>query len=475
VLRGYTQRALSNALMQRAILDSVEVTEPEIRHVYDQLGYVQRLRQIVFKDRETAFRVREALAGGKLGWAAAYPKYNQRAGMGELGDIGYIEREKLDAAIRSMIYDLKPGEYSVPFEDPEGWHVVQVSERTPRKRVAYEGLRTLLEGEVRNAKIRERSTVLQDRIRERFGVTYDSTNIAFASSKFTALLKNDRESDLAGLRFSSRVPRFSDEDTSRVLARHRDGLLTLGMFMDHYRATPPLLRAPVNTPSLFRSEVDTQVLEGYRAIVAQEMGLENDPMTVAWVDKRRELMLVEHLYQDSVASKVTVTPEQRRKYYRDHIAQYVTSAQVRFAAFVATGKAGADSLVARLRAGEKPEAILLADSLAGLKKRGSVQTQYQHEVALPFHKQLFEDLKPGQVEAYGPDETGQYIILNPLEFIPGRQMPYGEAERYVDESVQNITAERLLNEFLDRHRTNYRIETHPELVMQLRWIDPTTL
>jgi len=196
-------------------------------------------------------------------------------------------------------------------------------------------------------------------------------------------------------------------------------------------------------------------------------------MVVTLVNRRKERILVEHLYEDSVSSKVWLTPQQRRKFYDDHLAQFITYPSIRFAIFVASNQQAADSLVARLRAGEKPEAILRADSLAGLK-RGSIKSQTSNDEGAPYHQQIFEDLKIGQVEAFGPDDGGQFVVMNPLEFVQGRQLSYQEAERYVDESLQNIESERLLNAFIARHSKRYPIRTRPELVMLLRWVDPAS-
>jgi hypothetical protein len=473
VMREYSQRALSNVLLQRAVLDSVVVTDDELQKVYLQTGYEQRFRQILFADMATAIKVREDLVKGKIGWANAFPKYNQRKQPGELGDLGFITRDKLDIAIRFELYGLKPGEYSRPFEDPEGIHVVQVTERRNISRLAMNAIRPLLDRQVRDVKVAVRSTKLQDDLRKRFGVTYDSANVNFVASHFTPTMEMSKGGPLSGLTFSGRIPAFEPADTARVLARHQGGQLTLGGFLHHYRGIPPILRQPVHTPPLLRSEIDAVVLEPYRAQVALEMGLDKDPLVVSMLENRKERIQVEHLYEDSVNSKVFLSPEQRHKYYKDHITQFVTYPSIRFAILVGANKAASDSLMARLRAGEKPEAILRADSLAGIK-RGSIKTQTQNDEGAPYHQQIFEDLKVGQVESYGPDEDGQYVVLNPVEFIQGRQLSYDESERYIDESLQNIESERLLNAFIARHSKRYPIATRPEKLMQLRWIDPAS-
>src|SRR5437867_11601453 len=112
----------------------------------------------------------------------------------------------------------------------------------------------------------------------------------------------------------------------------------------------------------------------------------------------------------------------RRKYYEDHKAGFFTYPKVRYAAMSAHSRAAADSLRSRLTRGEKAESILLADSLAGVK-RGSIQERFQNEHG-PYQKLLFEAVRPGQFWIDGPIKTGEYVVLQLLSFDSGRQPSY---------------------------------------------------
>jgi hypothetical protein len=63
-------------------------------------------------------------------------------------------------------------------------------------------------------------------------------------------------------------------------------------------------------------------------------------------------------------------------------------------------------------------------------------------------------------------------VLHLLEFDQGRLLPYEQVESYIDEALQNIHAERMLIDLIARHRRRYRVESHPELVMRVRLVDP---
>jgi hypothetical protein len=302
---------------------------------------------------------------------------------------------------------------------------------------------------------------------------YDTTAIGWAAAHFgeTAGLQRDAEGTTV-IEVHPTLPEFSDSDTARVLARWNGGRLTLGEFLHGYTETPPAQRKNVNDPGAMTAAIDGIVLEAGMADLARERGLDRDPLAIAMTEKRREQILVEHLFQDSVESRVWVSPEDRRKYYEAHKPEFFTFRKVTFAAFYREGREGADSLAARLRAGTRATDVLREDSLAG-RVRGAIQERREDERGTPYYKVLFEELRPGQVTVSGPDKSGDFLVIQMLDHDAGRQLPYEEAQSIIDESLQNMKAEQLLKAFIERRRGRYRIETHPELVMRIRLTDPT--
>src|SRR6185312_8279652 len=166
------------------------------------------------------------------------------------------------------------------------------------------------------------------------------------------------------IEINASLPEIGAEDTSRVLARYKGGQLTLAGFIHSFTELTPLARPDVGDPEALRSQVDAIILTPFMAKVAEQRGLDKDSLAVVVITQRREQIAVEHLYEDSITSRVYVTPKERRKYYNDHIAQFFTYPRVTYAAMVRGSKASADSLAAALKAGAKAADILRADSLA---------------------------------------------------------------------------------------------------------------
>lgn len=470
-LRSHTERVLANVLYQRAVLDSVTVTEDDLRRVHAQYGWQAHFRHILMDDVNAAESVRQALLVGRLTWPEAVKRYSVAKDKGEHGDLGWIVRGTLELGTADLIWDLKPGEISPVIQDPNGVHIMRMVERRAVDRPAFEPLRPMLAEQIHQSKSSQRARRLQSQVGARIGLAYDTTNIVWAAAQLKGheILKEGPTGPI--LDISGTLPEFQPSDTARVLARHRHGRFSLGDFLGVYNTMSPILRKPVGDFESLRGTIDGMVLEPYMAEEARARGLERDSMAVAAIEQKREELAVEHLYQDSVESRVWIPAEERRKYYDEHIAQYITYGKARFAAIVRGSKAGADSIVTRLAGGEKAADILHADSLAGVTS-GSIRERSQADVG-PHHTLLFGELRPGQTAVRGPDREGTWMVIQLIEYDPGRQLSYEEAQHYVDESLRNIRAEAMLNALIARHRPRFRIDEHPELVMRVRLVDPT--
>jgi hypothetical protein len=114
--------------------------------------------------------------------------------------------------------------------------------------------------------------------------------------------------------------------------------------------------------------------------------------------------------------------------------------------------------------------LLHADSLAG-RTSGSIQERRQDENG-PYHKALFEEMRPGDVQVRGPDKKGDYAILKLLEYNPGRQLAYDEVVSLIDESLQNIKAQAAIDAMLARLQQRYPVTMRFDLMPLIRLVDP---
>jgi hypothetical protein len=470
-MREYTDRVLSNALYRQAVLESVTVSEEEIQRVHAQYGFEQHYRRIRFDDPNAAALVRRQVMAHTIPWTEAVRRSADFDPTHPDADLGWIKREVFDLRTAELVWDLAPGAVSEAVRDPDGFYLLQLVERRPVALPALEPMRPTLTAAIRDLHGAKRADRLQAEIGRRIGVVYDTTNIRWSAAKFRGFQTVKHEGQNMVLEMGGIGDDLDPADTSRVLVRWRDGRFSLGTFVIEYNHQSPLMRQPVGDFESFRGQLDAMVLEPYMADEARSRGLDKDPGVASVVEMKHEELLVDHLFADSVQSRIRVTSAERRKYYDQHISLFTTYPTVHFAAIVRGSQAGADSVMARLKKGETAASILHADSLAGLTS-GSIRDLRDEGRGGPYNKILFGELRPGQSTVVGPDKQGDWLVLQLLSFDPGHPVPYAQAESMVDESLQNIKGEEELKRLIARHSKKYRISSHPELVMRINLVDP---
>jgi len=469
------QRALASATHRRFVQDSLHVTEEEVRALYDTHKWEQHFRHILFADRNAAENARRELISGRITWSAAFKKYSPKnllAIPGE-GDVGFVPREKLDREFANVVFALKPGETSIPVQDHAGWHLVQSLERRPKPAPLYENLRPMLVADAEASQSVRYMEQILGHLRAKVGMRYDTANARFAAGHFVNTRSVTKTSFGPSIDIDAAVPEFTSQDTAKLLARwNNGGRFSIGDLVHEYHEIPPLVRPTLNVAEVLLDFVESVVLEPGIAEYGAERGLEKDPLVEKAIAKKTEEIQVEHLYQDSVASRVWVSKEERQAYYQKNLNAFHTYPSVDFAAFVRHNKPSADSLEKALRAGTDPRAILRADSLAGREASGTIQHRTQNEHG-PYQGALFEEMRPGDIQVRGPDRHGDYAIIKLIAFDGGRQLSYEESQLMIDESLQNMKTDEALQALVGRLQKRYNVASRPQLMMLIKLSDPT--
>lgn len=470
-LRAYTARVLSNVLYQRAVLDSSAPSEAMLRDFYEKMKQEVRVQRIRFTSPTMAERVRGDILAGRITWRQAVARYSAEKLADPDGDIGWANLYGLTEPMASTIADLKLNGITEPVHTTDGFFLFRRVDTRPFSPPSYEGIRQTLYVRLRNHIASQRATRLQKKLAKDRGIVLDTANIRFAATFYQPHVTTERkEGGVNAVNINVDVPHFEPADNERVLARWPGGEYKLGEFNHSIGELNPMMRPPVHEPDLMAEQVELLALEPFRAELAASLGYEKDSLAVAMIESRIEQFKVERMIEDSVMSRVLLTDAERRAYYKAHERQYTSYPSIRFAVFSAPTRAAGDSLAARLRAGERAEDLLRADSLAGVR-RGSIQSRSRNEQG-PFTKLLFEDMRPGQVNVEGPGTDKTFFVLQLLEFDPGKLLPYDQVIDYVDNNLRAQREEEMYQRFMARQRAKFEIVAHRDLLPRVKLVAP---
>jgi PPIC-type PPIASE domain len=457
-VREFRDLTLANVLYQRMVEDSVRVTEQDIRDAHKQFGYDVRVRSLVFGDRVTAEHVRHDLIAGRTSWDKAAKDAAIRS-----EPPAWLQRKDVPTAQALVLFAPRPGSFSDVVVAGDGCRLYQVLDRRPVDIPDYTGLRRYLWIQLRDAHAYPYVERLNDRLRKRMHVRYDTTNIVHAASKMgdTRGVKPGPEG--AVVEMAATLPELTREERESVLVRWDDGELTLDQLLSAYMGRSPFFRSSINTFETMRVQIDTMIFGPAMTRLAEELGFEADSLTRFVMAKKREEIAVMHLYQDSIMSKVNVTPEAMHAFYDVHRAEFKSFARAVWAGIPRSSQPEAMAVLKRLRAGTDPATILREDSLAG-RPVGSIRDQAEND-NVPYKQAVFEELKPGESTLIGPHSDGSYAVVKLISRTPRQQLSFDDVRSLVATSVQNTQSESLLHDFVARHAKDFEIVARPDHVM----------
>lgn len=128
----------TDVLLDKIVAQSVEVTRDEVRSYYaghrDEFkrGEQIRVRFMMLESKENAEEVRSVLERPGADFAGLAKVFSiDPATRDNGGDTGYFERGYFAKAIEDVAFGLKRGEISPVFKGPDGWCIVQLTDRKP--------------------------------------------------------------------------------------------------------------------------------------------------------------------------------------------------------------------------------------------------------------------------------------------------------------------------------------------------------
>jgi hypothetical protein len=468
-LRGYSDVVLQNALYQYRVADSIIVTEAELQGLIPQFSREVLIREIPFDDEATAERVRLDLLRGRTTWADAQSRYADLATIRPDTLEGWKQRADLSGELGLRVFNLKPGGISEVVQDLYGYHLIQVLKDRPSDPLPAVSMRRILIRDLRGTRSAPLVKRMYGEAQARAGAVYDSTNIRWLANHFRTYARL-QTNNTSAINLSSYVPTAAPEDTGRILLRTKTRAVSVNQFVHEYKNIPPMQRHRLVSVEPVIFTLNGIFLAPELITLAQEQGLDKDPTVVDLMEERREKLMVEHMYSDSVMHYVSVTSAERHKYFDDHRDDYKVPTKVRFGYALRYNQVGVDSVIDVLERGGDLRAIVRDDSLKGYTN--SAMREMSEGQNYQYAKILFEELRPGQYTKIGPDFEGKYLVLGKIDQEPERRQTYDEAEQLVDDAVQADKADVVFKAFLNRRRTKYKIVMRPELIMKINFTDP---
>lgn len=219
--------------------------------------------------------------------------------------------------------------------------------------------------------------------------------------------------------------------------------------------------------------------ESLKYLAARSAGLHEEPEIKEKIDEYRHQLVVEKLATQEIDEKVTVSDEDKRKYYEEHKSEYVEPEKVRLTAITLEDEKRAQKVFRQIRRGEKTitqAAKELSEMQENVGPGGNNNgdtgffTPKSFSWAEEFSKAL-ANLKVGQMtskivvqEIRG---TPNYMFFRKEEIQPSRQKTLEEVNNNVERSVRKEHRKARLKEWVDGLRAQANLKEYPERIPTL--------
>lgn len=443
----------------------VEVTDQELRDLYERRGEEARLRLILAASQETAGEVRQALERGDDFITLARQRsvdHSKNRG-GDLGVHTWADYpEEFTAAARG----LQAGQVTPVFPYQGGFALLRLEDRRPVPQDDYATEDANLRRQLREIKELRAVREWTARKQREIGLQIDSTAVAILSTAMRSAIAS-RVNPTA----PSPLP-VADTDKTRTLATFAGKTWTLDDYLFRLESLPPEARPKLSSPHAELAVfIGNLVVRDVSVEEARKQGLQKSPELVEAVERFREKQMITRLHFE-IAKPAEIPEEDIRRYYEEHQASLIAPARVKVRVAVLSTEEEAKEALGRLRKRETSLLRVATEESVDLESAAEEGEIWVTRTAEPsmFEQRVFAS-DGERVE--GPIRVpGGWALFRNLEEEGESPMRYEEAHDMIRDTIVEETRIRRFDDWLAERREKAKIEIHEDVLRQIQFGAP---
>lgn len=451
-MESFRKVGLTAGYLKVKVADKIVVNDEVLQDVYKHYGTLLYVKQILCDRLSEAEEVVALLEDG-TDFESVCREYSKGPDAPMGGKRMTVTYGNFPTSIQDYIFEYKVGEYSKPLASRYGYFVFRIDEIVKRDKPPFDEIRDKLVNMTRAQQEMRLSHEMSDAIREKHNLQWYEDNLSIA---FEAL-PPDRPLDDPPDRRDEIYPLldFEPEDLDKPLVTYDDKAITIRDFSDMYDKGSFFARPRRQ----FRwGDIRKFLLDGIMAELVEkeveEVGIEHEPEVAQLLQRKREQLMVNRLYNDLVDQQTEVTPREIDNYYNDNIEQFRRAEERRFLRIIVGDKATADDVARRARRGESFSQMAATVSISGDYEKDKGDTGFITKSNAFQYEKGFELRDVGDVTDPYENMEG-WVVLKLMEKRPERVLTILEAQHEIRHHLKQQKNEERLNALLE----NWREET----------------
>lgn len=360
----FTNRNKVATILYREEIESkVELLGKDVEELYEKRKVALKASHILLRDMETAQKLREEIASGKISFEEAAKQFSidqstRQAG----GALGLVQWGRTVPTFQQKAFELEPGVLSEPVETEFGVHLIRVAERVPQDIGTREQASHRLREDARRQKELLRMKEYVAELEKKSNLQFDDAGLDLIGQLTLDLAKVDIDSVPAELHY---VPSATEEQKQTPVATFLGRTWTVGDYISWIAKQPPTGRPVTPMPKQGLRELirTTQIQNELVTAEAIAMGLDKRPEAMDEARRIREQILIEMVHSRFLQE--ADVPEERVRSVYDSTSQASPDAwklpeRVNMKVLVSVTEGPVREGLKRIRAGQPEDEVIKA-------------------------------------------------------------------------------------------------------------------
>lgn len=463
-MEAFRQVGLQAGYLKLKVADKINVTEEDIQRTYENYGRNLRVKQILVDRIEEAEEVYDLLANQGHDFESVCRRYSKGPDAAEGGRVVNALYGTFEPIFQEELFSTPVGGITHPILSRYGYFVIKVVDETKKSKRSFEDARQDVEVIARNQQQIRLQNEMSDDIRERHGFQWYEDNIATTFD----VLPPDRPLTNPPNRGEEVYPLldFALQDLDKPLVGYLGKVITIKDFSDLYDRSSffqrPRREFRFGGIKKFLMDI---VMNELIEVELETSGIENEPEIAAMLNRKKEQLMVDKLYQDLVDNQTTVSYQEASKHYNDNLEQFRRPEERRFGRIVTSSLDSAKEVYEKLRAGGNFERLRYQYTVEEISKDQPSSAFVAKGEQVEIDENGFALGNVGDVSRPFMTEQG-WMVLKYFERRPERILPLSEAEPSIKRHLKTKKNEERLQELLAKWRDEVPVEINEKNLMK---------
>jgi foldase protein PrsA len=447
-------------LMDHYVAKTVQVTDQDIEDYWNQMHWEYTLSQIVVANEDEAVELRQRALDGE-DFAELAKKYSLGPGADNGGYIGANPVGRIHWWVEEELFKMEAGDISPPLKTTSGWAIIKLH-RKRQVEPAFD--KDWAASRVKAIREKKGMEELKSKIEKEIGLQFfpDAVNIAY-----DALPDDIPYEDIISYKITrENAPRLNLDPQFKdmILAQYDDGVFTLGDFEDlYYRMglpeRPRRQYGRENVIMTVHKIIFDKILPVYAEQTAKILEI---PEVRKNLQNKKELFLVQKLYDDQIKEEVTVTSRDKQDYYAENLDMLLKLEMRDFGVILVPDQKTAEEVYDKAMEGADFATLARKYSTDEKVKDNFGRTGMHIKGDMPAYDEVgFALAGPGAISNPFQSSRGWAVIK--VEEVENERVPtYEEAEPTITKALTELKYEEHLQEKLKKWREDYVIEIYED-------------